>query len=75
MCVPVVKGTPCGGGDRGNHIHGGGVLKSWEHPLRAVVYSNAAGDICVAVGGGDRGVFPLRVMVVGAMLGIVVPAP
>ena len=73
MCVPVVKETPREAGNRGKHVHGGGVLKSREHhrPLEAVIRRNVVGS----VGGGSRGVSTLRSVVVGATSGDVVPVP
>jgi hypothetical protein len=76
VCVPVVRETPCEGGNRVNY--GGEVLKSREPhgPLEAVVRTNVFGNICIAVGlvgGGNRGVSTFRSMVVGATSGDVGP--
>jgi hypothetical protein len=70
--VPVVRKTPCEGGNNGNH--GGEVPKSREPhgPPKIVVRSNVVGNNCVAiglVGGGDRGVSTLRSLAVGATSG------
>ena len=60
MCVPVVKKTPCKGGNHGKHVHGGEVLRSRKHhrQLEAVIRDTIVGDILKAaglVGGGNIG--------------------